>query len=119
MPGFEKLIVWQKSKDLCGEVVKLVDALPFHHKKVLGNQMNRASVSVCSNIAEGRGRNTTKEYIHFIHIAKGSLDELRAQLQLYNMVQVGMEETVEKSLALATEISKMLYVLEKRLKQKI
>jgi len=119
MPGFEKLVVWQKSKDLYGCVMTLVDALPLRHKKVLGDQMSRASVSVFSNIAEGRARGTTKEYIHFLHIAKGSLDELRAQLLAYNMIQTGMEDTVEKSLALATEVSKMLYVLEKRLKAKI
>lgn len=118
MATFESLIVWQKARLLFDDVAKLFNALPFEQKTAIGDQMNRAALSVCSNIAEGRGRQTAKQYAYFLHIAKGSLDELQAQLQLYNIVQQGMEETVSHALSLATEISKMLFVLERNIRSR-
>ncbi len=79
--------------------------------------MSRSALSIASNIAEGRGRATTKEYLHFLRIAK-SLEELRCQLQLYDAAQYDVKDTYQKACLLCIEVSKMLYVLMKRLREK-
>ena len=66
--SYRDLIVWQKSKNLAVKIIKFTDCLPSNLKYSLADQMNRAAVSVPSNIAEGHGRNSTKDYIHFLQI---------------------------------------------------
>ena len=80
--SFEKLKVWQTSKELVSEIYKLVRKFPNEEKYALGDQMRRAVVSIPSNIAEGSGRGSLKEQIHFIEIAYGSLMEAYCQLQV-------------------------------------
>lgn len=80
--SFEKLKVWQTSKELVSEIYKLVRKFPNEEKYALGDQMRRAVVSIPSNIAEGSGRGSLKEQIHFIEIAYGSLMESYCQLQV-------------------------------------
>ena len=80
--------------------------------------MSRSALSIALNIAEGRGRATTKEYLYFLRIAKGSLEELRCQLQLYDAAQYDVKDTYQKACLLCIEVSKMLYVLMKRLREK-
>lgn len=76
--SFEKLIVWQKARNL----VKKIYSLPLPDQEVYGlnMQMKRASVSISSNIAEGASRNTFKEKSRFINLAYGSLMELYSQI---------------------------------------
>ncbi len=69
---FKDLIVWQKAMELVVEVYNLVKKLPKEELFALSDQMRRSAISIPSNIAEGQGRNSTKEYIHFLAIAKGS-----------------------------------------------
>ena len=66
--SYRELIIWQKSKDLAINIYKFTDYLPSKAKYSLAEQMNRAAISIPSNIAEGHGRNSTKEYIHFLYI---------------------------------------------------
>ena len=73
----EDLIVWQKAMDLTIEVYRLVKFLPREETYALSDQMRRAAVSIPSNIAEGHGRNSNKEFANFLSIARGSLTELR------------------------------------------
>lgn len=75
--SFENLAVWKRSSKLAVQIYKV---LPTCHDYSLKDQMQRAAVSIPSNIAEGAERGSYKEYIHFLHIAKGSAAELRTQL---------------------------------------
>lgn len=67
---FQDLIVWKKAMQLTSETYRLVRYLPVEERYALSDQMRRAAVSIPSNIAEGQARNTTKDFIHFLHIAK-------------------------------------------------
>jgi len=78
--GFEKLDVWKQSKDLVVCVYGITKNFPKEEKYSLVSQINRAAVSVPSNIAEGSSRSSRKEQAHFTQIAYGSLIELLTQL---------------------------------------
>ena len=73
--------------------------------------MRRAVISIPSNIAEGQGRNSTKDFIHFLSIARGSQTELETQLQICVRLGYLSEFQVEIALGLCQEINKMLNVL--------
>lgn len=72
MNKYENLIVWKKAMDLVEEVYKLVKVLPDDEKFGLSSQIKRCSVSIPSNIAEGAGRNSKKEFKNFLSYANGS-----------------------------------------------
>ncbi|MGH8618035.1 MAG: four helix bundle protein [Burkholderiales bacterium] len=78
----EKLNVWRESMALAEQVYRICGDLPETEKYGLISQMQRAAVSIPSNIAEGAVRGSRKEYIQFLTIARGSLSELDTQLQL-------------------------------------
>jgi len=82
--SFEKLNVWQRGKDLCVEIYKITKSFPSEEKYGLTSQLRRASVSVCSNLAEGTSRKSYKEKARFTEIAFGSLMEVLAQLMIAN-----------------------------------
>ena len=73
---FKDLVVWQRAMDLVAEVYQVVKKLPKEELYALSDQIRRAVISIPSNIAEGYGRNSSKEFSHFISIAKGSKSEL-------------------------------------------
>lgn len=79
---FFDLRVYQEAKLLVREVYALMEKFPKHEMYALGDQLRRAVVSVPSNIAEGAGRFSLKEKIHFIEIAYGSLTETLCQLDI-------------------------------------
>jgi four helix bundle protein len=76
---YTDLEVWQESRKLTNSIYELTIVFPKEEQFGLTNQMRRAAVSVLSNIAEGCGRQTAKDTIHFLHIARGSLYELESQ----------------------------------------
>ena len=78
--SFEKLDVWQLSRELTVDVYKLTNLFPTEERYNLISQMRRSSISVGSNIAEGSGRTTGKDQARFSEIAYGSLMELLNQL---------------------------------------
>jgi len=81
----------------------------------LASQIKRASISIPSNIAEGNGRNSTKEYLRFLQIAKGSLFEVQTQIELAKRLNMIDEELFYKLNNLSNEISAMLSSLIKKL----
>lgn len=109
---FRDLIVWQKSMVLAKCVYKVCKRLPTDEKFGLCAQMQRCSVSIPSNIAEGNKRATAKDYAQFVRIASGSAAELETQLLLARDIY---EVTVAEELALLDEIQKMLQALSARL----
>jgi len=80
--GFKELKVWQKAKDLAVDIYKLTMQGEISKDFGLRDQIRRSAVSVASNIAEGDERDTDKESVRFFYIAKGSLAELRTQMQI-------------------------------------
>ncbi len=79
---FEKLNAWQEARKLVVNVYRLLDKFPKAENYALCDQLRRAAISVPSNIAEGTGRMTVKEQIHFLEIAYASLMEVYCQLQI-------------------------------------
>ena len=102
------LIVWQKSMDLVVQIYSIVKKLPKEERYSLIDQMRRSAISIPSNIAEGKSRNSINEYRHFVGIAKGSAAELETQLLI--CVQIGYlsKEDIKEVLGLLDEVSKML-----------
>lgn len=108
---YRQLKVWQKAIDLAIEIYRLVKFLPKEETYALSDQMRRAAVSIPSNIAEGQGRNSDKEFINFLSIARGSLWELETQLELCSRIGYIGASQASKAYSLIIEISKMLNAL--------
>jgi four helix bundle protein len=110
---YRDLLVWQKAIRLAQLVYKVSEHLPSSEMFGLITQMRRAAVSVPSNIAEGRGRNTTGAFIQFLSFAEGSLAELDTQLFL--AIELGFLGSAESSEAFEqiVEIRKMLQTLKR------
>ncbi len=108
MHNFRKLNIWIDAMALAKEVYLITSKFPKDEKFGLVSQINRCSVSVPSNIAEGSSRSSKKEFSHFIKIALGSLFELETQLILSN--EVGFYD-IEKLNALEPKIVKLQKML--------
>jgi four helix bundle protein len=80
--GFENLAAYQRAMDLVDKVYDLLKGFPAEEKFALCDQLRRAVVSVPSNIAEGLGRTSSKEQVHFLEISYGSLMETYCQLSI-------------------------------------
>ena len=117
--GYRDLIIWKKSKTLAVNIYKFTDYLPSKAKFSLAEQMNRAAISIPSNIAEGHSRNSTKDYIHFLYISKGSLSELMTQIEICFEVYSEYGELITPLLKQCEEINKMLVSLIIQLKKKL
>jgi four helix bundle protein len=79
---FRDLIVWRKAIDFVTSIYKLTTSFPTNELYGLSLQIRRCAVSIPSNIAEGYGRRSTKDYIRFLNIAMGSIYELQTQLEI-------------------------------------
>ncbi len=102
------LIVWQRAIELTVSIYKLTRSFPKEEIYGLTAQMRRASISIASNIAEGRGRLNTAEFRQFLGIAQGSIFELKTQLLVARQLGIGDEQEMSKSQSLGEEVSKML-----------
>ncbi len=114
---FKELKVWKKGIELVKEIYILTKILPIEEKFDLSSQIKRAAVSVPSNIAEGNSRNTKKEYINFLSIARGSNSEVWTQLIICNELGFLSEKQTEKAILLYEEISKMLHSMINKLSE--
>ena len=103
---YEDLVVWQKAMLLAKRVYCLQRSLPKEEVYALGDQIRRAAVSVPSNIAEGFGRESDKDFRHFLSIARGSLCEVKTQLQLAE--SLGFLQIDEDLNALFDEVGKLI-----------
>lgn len=108
---YKQLIVWHKSMDLVVEVYSLVKLLPKEELYALSDQMRRAVVSIPSNISEGLGRNSDKEFIQFLSVSRGSLWELATQIEVCERLNYIDNSKTTKTKNLITEISKMINTL--------
>lgn len=104
---------------LAEDVYQLSEYLPSKEKYSLISQIRRSAISIPSNIAEGAGRNSNKEFTQFLSIALGSLFELETQLILTKRLKYLEESRLGECLSRLESISKMIYSLKKSLDAKI
>lgn len=109
--SYKDLIVWQKSMLLVTIVFKLSEEFPRSELFGIVSQMRRAAVSIPSNIAEGWGRRSIKEYHQFYAIAYGSVLELETQLLISQNLKFGNSLKYQTIYSLLIEVSKMLHVM--------
>ena len=113
--NYTELLVWQKAMELTAEVYRIVKMLPKEELFALSDQMRRAAVSIPSNIAEGQARTSTREFLQFLSIAKGSKAELETQLILCVKVGYLANSDITVAMQLGQEVGKMLNALMKTL----
>lgn len=106
--NYTELDVWKSSRELVKTVYLLSDLFPKEELYALTNQARRCSISIPSNIAEGLGRQSDKETIHFLYISKGSLYELETQLFLAFDLEYIAKEQLESILEKVTTCKKLL-----------
>lgn len=119
MFSFESLGVYSKARELVKVVYKLQKQFPVEERYALGDQIRRSITSVTSNIAEGSGRDSYKEKIHFIEIAYGSLMEAFSQLQNAQDLEYINEQSVEGLRPQFEEVAKMLSGLKASFEKKL
>jgi len=115
---FRDLVVWQKSHQLTLDIYKITLKFPGEEKFGLISQIRRAAYSVPSNIVEGHSRKSKKEFLQFLNIAKGSLEELKYFLILSADLKYISKENFINLEAKAEEVSKMLYSFTKSLTER-
>ena len=114
--SYKDLTVWQRSIELSLSIYRLTSVFPEHERFGLTGQLRRAGVSIPSNIAEGYGRGTRKDYKQFLSIARGSTLEVQTQLLIANELgYCALDVVLERSQSLSEEVSKMLYSLIQKL----
>ncbi len=113
MKNFKKLKIWQKGFQIAKDTYKLTKEFPAEEKYGLTSQVNRASISITSNIAEGSSRRSEKDYFRFIEIALGSCFELESQLLIISELDFGDNEKVNLLLQEIDEEQKMLMAFMK------
>ena len=111
MKNYKELIVWQRSMELACAAYDVVRKLPKEETFALSNQIRRSAISVPSNIAEGYGRSSPRDYVRFLSIARGSCYELETQRLLSVKLGYVAEEDISTAIQLGTEVGKMLNVM--------
>ncbi|TDG35401.1 four helix bundle protein [Pedobacter changchengzhani] len=119
MNKLDELKIWNKAIDLTVAVYKATASFPLDERFGLTNQSRRAAVSIPSNIAEGAGRNSMKEFNNFLGIANGSSYELQTQLLLANKLEMLDLDLLNPLLAKIDELQKMTYGFQQMLSKKI
>ena len=116
MKSYRDLIVLNKSMLLVTSIYTILKKFADEEKFGLVSQIKRSSVSVPSNIAEGYGRNYTKDYSRFLQIARGSLYEMQTQIEISKNINFISEKDVNEIFDLTLEVEKMLNSLINKLK---
>jgi four helix bundle protein len=106
--SFRDLRVWQEALRLSAETYRITTGFPRHELYGLSQQMRRAAVSVPSNIAEGNGRRTDREFGQFLFHARGSLLELETQVMIAHELRYISEQEMNKFLEKAATVGRSL-----------
>jgi four helix bundle protein len=117
--SYKDLIVWQKSVALVTSIYGLTKTFPLEEKFGIVSQLNRASVSIPSNIAEGWGRESSKNYLQFLRISRGSLMETETLLEISKNLGLINSSDFSNISTQIQEVSKILQGLIKSVQQKI
>jgi len=117
--SYRDLSVWQLAMNLTEAVYAVTRTFPQIELYALANQLQRAAVSIPSNIAEGHARNTTRDYLRFVSIAMGSLAEVETQIELAARLNyLGIEQR-DALFTTTDELGRMLQGLRKSLQSKL
>jgi len=117
--SFKDLNVWKASMELVCDVYEVTRNFPDTERYGLTSQMRRCAISVPSNIAEGWSRNSARSFISYLNIAAGSMSELLTQLEIARRINyISEEKTIHLNLK-GIEISKMLYMLIKKIENRL
>jgi four helix bundle protein len=105
---YQELIAWQKAMDLVVVVYRYTASFPKEEMFGLTSQLRRAAVSIPSNIAEGQGRRTTKEFVNFLAIARGSLQEVETQLFIAERLNYLTGAALAEITKLSSEVGRLI-----------
>ena len=119
MRNFNKIRAWQMADDLTVAVYKVTQSFPDSERFSMVNQMRRAAYSGPANIAEGASRNTKKDYLHFLYIARGSLSEMTYFIHLSRRLKYLEAGAYDRLSAQAEETSRTLTGLIKAVVKEI
>lgn len=108
MRPHEKLEVWKKSIDFVVSLYKATDTFPKDEKFGLTSQLRRAAVSIATNIAEGAGRKSDKEFTYFLSNSQGSASEVETELLISHRLRYLTDETYQALSARVDEIGRMI-----------
>ena len=114
MHNLKELKIWQKAVELATEIYRLTADFPQEERYGLTSQIRRSVVSISSNIAEGAGRNSEKEFVQFLSISNGSAYELQTQLIIsknLGLVATSLDDILDQ----IDQIQKMNYSLQQKL----
>lgn len=117
--SYQELTVWQKAMDLAVKCYEATKPFPREEQFGMTSQIRRAAASIPANIAEGQGRQHTKEFLNFLSIARGSLKEVETHLILSNRVNLLPKPQLDELLNQTDEISRMLAGLRKSLERRL
>jgi four helix bundle protein len=120
LSNYRKLVVWQKSMLFADQVIALIETLDTSRKHYrLYEQLEAATTSIPMNIAEGQGRESKKEFIRFLYIARGSLFETLTLLEIFKMRNWISQEQFDGLESQSNEIARMINGLVKSIAQRI
>lgn len=113
--NYSELVAWQKAMDLVERIYAATKKFPKEELYGLTSQIRRAAVSIPSNIAEGQGRKSTKEFLHHLSIAYGSLREVETQVLIAGRLQYLGQEEINRLLELSAEVGRIINGLSQSL----
>lgn len=116
---YRQLQVWQKGMELALAIYRLTESFPKHETYRLCDQLRRCAISVPSNVAEGHGRRSTREYLKHLSYTTGSLCEMETQVILAGQLGYFTPEGQEQLLSQAGEIGRMLNALIAALERRL
>jgi four helix bundle protein len=118
MSNFRKLIIWQKAMNLITKTYHSTKKFPKEEIFGLTSQIRRCSISIPSNIAEGHGRESNKDYLRFLNISIGSLFELQTQLEIAKNIEYLTEEDFNTLYEDSREVERMLVSFINKIKER-
>ncbi|MFZ1086951.1 MAG: four helix bundle protein [Terracidiphilus sp.] len=107
--SFRDLQIWRKSMELTVAVYRMTQSFPREEMFGLASQLRRCAISIPSNIAEGQGRSSEREFLHFLSIARGSNCEVQTQLEIARRLGLSDTQLLNDAESLSHEIGRMIY----------
>jgi len=118
MSNFRSLLIWQKSMVLTTKIYFSTNNFPKEEIFGLSSQIRRSSVSIPSNIAEGSGRESDKDFLRFLNISTGSLFEMQTQLEIAKNITYLNQEEFNNLYEDSREVERMLVAFIKKIKDR-